>query len=61
MTSAKFQPFCKKHNIIKGCYDGFRVYPRYLTERNIALYMYKNNFCLIWKSNGISFNKAIKE
>ena len=61
MTSARIQPFCKKYIINIGYYDGFRVCPRNITERNIALYMYKNYFCLIWKSNGISFNKAIEE
>ena len=31
------------------------------SERNIALYMYKEHFCLIWKSQGDRFNKAIEE
>ena len=61
MTSAAIQPFCKKHSTNTGCYDGFRVCPRKITKRNMALYMYKDHFCLIWKSNGISFNKAIEE
>ena len=25
------------------------------------MFIYKNNFCLIWKPDGISFDKAIKE
>ena len=37
------------------------VFPRTVTERNIALYLHNNNFCLLWKSEGISFNQAIKE
>ena len=37
MTTAWIQPFCKKHNINIGCYDGFRVCPRNVTEKNIAL------------------------
>ena len=61
MTSARIQPFCKKHNINIGCYDGFRVCPRNITQRNIALKIHNNHFCLIWKSNGVSFEKAIKE
>ena len=61
MTRAMIQPFCKKHDINTGCYDGFGVCPRNFTERNIALYMYKNSFCLIWKSLGVSFKKAIEE
>ena len=61
MTSARVQPFCRKHNINIGCYDGFRVCPRNITQRNIALKIHNNHFCLIWKSNGVSFEKAIKE
>ena len=58
MTTAMIQPICKKHSINIGCYDGFRVCPRKIMERNIALYIYKNHFCFVWKSNRISFNKA---
>ena len=61
MTSAKIQPFCKKYNINIGCFDGTRINPRNLTQRNTSLFIYNNHFCLIWKSNGISFDKAIKE
>ena len=46
MTSmSRIRLFSKKHNINKGCYDGFRVYPRKITERIIPLYRYKNHFC----------------
>ena len=61
MTSARIQPFCKKYNINIGCFDGTRVNPRNLTQRNISLFIYNNHFCLIWKSNGISFEKATTE
>ena len=61
MTSARIQPFCRKHNINIGCYVGFRVCPRKITQRNIALKIHNNHFCLIWKSDGVSFDKAIKE
>ena len=44
-----------------GCYDGLKLCPRNITERNIALILFKNLFCLIWISNGNSFNKAIEE
>ena len=57
MTSSRVQPFCKKHNIILGCYDGFRMSPRSITKKYVAL-MFKNNICLVWKSQGVSFNKA---
>ena len=59
MTSA--QPFCKKYNINIDCYDGFRVCPTKIAERNISLYMYKNHFCLIRKLNGNSFNIAVEK
>ena len=32
MTST-IQPFCKKHQFNIGCYDGFRVRPRNITEK----------------------------
>ena len=44
MTSARVQPFCRKYNINIGCYDGFRVYPRNITQRNIALKIHNNHF-----------------
>ena len=61
MTSARIQPFWRKHNIHIGYYHGYRVYPRNITERNIALKINYNHFCLIWKSNDISFNHALKD
>ena len=32
-----------------------------VAERNKAFYLYNNHFCLIWKSEDVSFNRAIKE
>ena len=61
MTAARIQPFCRKHNINIGCYDGSRVCPRNITQRNTALKIHNNHFCLIWKSDRVSFEKAIKE
>ena len=60
MTAARVQPFCRKHNINIGCYDGFRVCPRNITQRNTALKIHNNHFCLIWKSDNISFNQVIE-
>ena len=60
-TSARIQPFCRKYNINIGCYDGFRVCPRNITQRNTALKIHNNHFCLIWKSDDVSFVEAIKE
>ena len=37
------------------------VFSRNVTNRESALCLYNNNFCLIWKSEGISFNQAIEE
>ena len=61
MTSARVQPFCRKHNINIGCYDGLRVCPRNITQRNIALKIHNTHFCLIWKSYNVSFDSAIRE
>ena len=61
MTSARIQPFCKKYNINIGCFDGTRINPRNITQRDPALKIHNNHSCLFWKSNGISFDKAIKE
>ena len=60
MTSARIQPFCRKYNINIGCFDGTRINPRNITQKNTALKIHNNQFCLIWKSDGISFDKAIK-
>ena len=61
MTCARIQPFSRKYNINIGRFDGTRINPRKLTQRDAALFIYNKHFCLIWKSNGVSFDKAIKE
>ena len=61
MTKARFQPFCNADNINLGYFEGGRVFPRSSTERNKALFLYNNHFCLIWKSEKVSFKQAIKE
>ena len=61
MTTARIQPFCKKHNINIGCYDGIRVCPRNITQRNIAIKIHNNHFCLFWISYNVSFDRAIRE
>ena len=60
MTMAKVQPFCRANNIRLGYWDGTRVFPRSVTTRDSALFLYKNHFCLIWKSEGVSFDSVIK-
>ena len=44
MTSARIQPFCKKYNVNIGCFDGTRINPRNLTQRNTTLFKYNNHF-----------------
>ena len=61
MTMARIQQFCRANNINLGYYNSDRVFPRSVTNRDSALYLYNNHFCLIWKSQGVSFNQAIKE
>ena len=61
MTKARIQPFCNKNNINLGYYNDDRVFPRTVTNRDSALYLYNNHFCLIWKSQGKSFKDAIQE
>ena len=61
MTKARIQPFCRANNINLAYYVGERVFPRSVTNRDSALYLYNNHFCLIWKSEGVSFNQAVQE
>ena len=61
MTKARIQPFCRANKINLGYWNGERVFPRSVTIRDNALYLYDNHFCLIWKSQGVSFKQAIKE
>ena len=60
MTFAKIQPFSKKYDIKKGCFDGTRINPQNITQKNISLFIYNIHFCLILKSNGISLNGALE-
>ena len=61
MTKTRIQPFFKANIISLGYYDGDGVFPRSVTNRNNALFLYNNHFCFKWKSEGLSFNQAIKE
>ena len=61
MTSARVQPCLKKLVNNLGIYTNERVFPRTVTVRDSALFLYNNHFCLIWKSEGDSFKDAIKE
>ena len=57
MTSARVQPFCRKYNINIGCFDGKTINPRNITQRDTALKIHNNHFCLVWKLDGISFDR----
>ena len=61
MTSARIQPFCRKHNINIGCFDGTREKHRNITQGETALKKHNIHFCLIWKSNAISFNRVVED
>ena len=61
MTMARIQPCLRKLRIDLGYFNGERVFPRSVTNRDSALYLYNNHFCLIWKSEGVSFNQAVQE
>ena len=60
MTSARIQSICRKRNINTAHYDWYRLFPRKITERNIALKIHNNILCLIWESNDVSFKKQKK-
>ena len=60
MASARIQPFCIRYNINIGCFDGTRINPRNITQKDTAKKIHNNHFCLIWKSNGITFNQVIQ-
>ena len=60
-TQACIEPCCKAFDINIGYYNGKKLYPGMVTERNKALYLYRNRFCLTWKSERISSNEAIKQ
>ena len=61
IPKARIQPFCRANKINLGYFEENGVYSRSVTNRNSALYLYNNHFCLIWKSEGVSFKQAIKE
>ena len=61
MTSARIQPFCTKYNTNIGCFDGTRINPRNITQRNTSLFIHNNHLRLKWKSIGISFSQALEE
>ena len=61
LTKARIEPFCRANNIKLGYFDGIRVFPRPVTDRDNALFLHNNHFCLIWRSEKVSFNQAFQE
>ena len=61
MTMARIQPCLRKLGIDLGYYNGESVFPRTVTNRDSALFLFNNHFCLIWKSKNVSFKQAIRE
>ena len=61
MNKARSQPFCRANNNNLRYYVGERVFPRSVSDRNNASFLHNNHFCLLWKSEGVSFNLAFKE
>ena len=44
MTKARIQPFRRANNFNLGYFDGIRVFPRSITDRNNALFLHNNHF-----------------
>ena len=61
MTMARIQPFCRANNINLGYYNIDRVFPTSVTNRDSALFLFNNHFCVIWKTENVSFKQAIRE
>ena len=61
MTSARVQPFCRKYEINIGSFDGIRINLKTLLKEIQKIKIHENHFCLIWKSDGISFNQVIED
>ena len=61
MTMARIQPCLKKLGNDLGYYNGERIYPGTIRNRQSALYLYNNHLCLIWKSQRKNFKEAIDE
>ena len=61
MTKARIQPFCKANKINLGYYNDERIFPRSVTNRDSALYLFNNHFCVIWKTEDVCLKEAAKE
>ena len=61
MTSTRIQPIFRKNNINIGYFNAKKVWPGNFTHRNTAIKIHNNHSCLVWKSNGITFNQVIED
>ena len=61
MNTALIQSCLKTFGIEFGSYNEKEIYPRSICQRGVGLRLYNNYFCLIWKSEGVSFNQAVEE
>ena len=61
MTMACIHSCLKRLCTEIGYYNGKETWPPNIAERNEVLYLYNNRLCLIWKSQGVSFKKAIEK
>ena len=61
MTEARVKSFCKNVSIDIGYFTGKEILPRSCKEGNKCLYLSKSQFCVIWKSEGVSLLKATEE
>ena len=60
MTQARIQPCLIKLGVNLGYYNGKEIRPQNIMGKT-ALKLHNNQFCSFWKSEGVSFNEAIKE
>ena len=60
MTSARIQPFCEK-NINLGCFDGTRINPRNITQRNVSLFIYKTLSVYFGNRPVLVFNRRVEQ
>ena len=51
----------RKLNVNLDYYNGKEIWPRNVREKNKALFLQNNHFCLIEKTEGISLKQAIRE
>ena len=61
MTKARIHSFSRANNINLGYFDGNRVFPRSVTNRDSASFLHNIHFCLKWKSKGVSFFQTFTE